>query len=149
MALVRSDPFREVDRLFQSLYGPGGSTKPLAMPMDAYRQGNKFFIELDLPGVSPDSTDITVEGDTLTIKAERPQREMPEGVELVVAERPRGTFVRQILLGENLDTDSIEARYETGVLSLAIPVAEHAQPRRIQIQHEEVRSQLDSAGANV
>lgn len=146
MALVHSDPFREIDRLFQSLYGPrpDGTSRPLTMPMDAYRQGGKFLIELDLPGVSADATEITVEGDTLTIKAERHAREMPDGVELVISERPRGTFVRQVLLGENLDTDRIEARFDSGVLSIAIPVAEHAKPRRIEIKQSDSPTELRS-----
>ncbi len=144
MALVRSDPFRDVDRFFQQLWGSqnGGSNRPLAMPMDAFRKDDSFLIRLDLPGVSVDSVDLTVEDNVLTIKAERPAPPTSEDVELVIAERPYGTFTRQVFLGTNLDTEHIRAEYEAGVLTLAIPVAEHAKPRRIAVTERADRQTL-------
>ncbi|HVX20251.1 MAG TPA: Hsp20/alpha crystallin family protein [Acidimicrobiales bacterium] len=133
MALVRSDPFRDVDRLFQQLWGPQGGARPMGMPMDAYRKDDAFLLRLDLPGVSIDSVDLTVEDNVLTIRAERPAPPAADGIEPVIAERPFGTFTRQIMLGANLDTDHIRAEYAAGVLTLSIPVAEHAKPRRIEI----------------
>jgi HSP20 family protein len=132
MALVRFEPFREIDRLFQSAYGASG-LRPMAMPMDARRVGDRFLIELDLPGVDVERIEVSVEGDTLTVTAERPQRPIAEGTESLIAERPMGTFRRQVFLGENLDTANIEAEYRDGVLSVTIPVAEHAKPRRIEV----------------
>jgi HSP20 family protein len=144
MALVRTDPFREVDRLFQQLLaGPNGA-RSLAMPMDAYRKDDSFLIRVDLPGVSPDSVDLTVEENVLTIKAERPAPPVSDGVEAVITERPYGTFVRQVFLGTNLDTDHIRAEYEAGVLTLAIPVAEHAKPRRIEVTTRPEHQQLSA-----
>jgi HSP20 family protein len=144
MALVRSDPFRDVDRLFQQLWaGQNGSvSRPLAMPMDAFRKDDSFLIRLDLPGVRVESVDLTVEDNVLTIRAERPAPPASEDVELVIAERPFGTFTRQVFLGTNLDTEHIRAEYEAGVLTLAIPVAEHAKPRRIEVTERADRQQL-------
>jgi len=135
MALVRSDPFRDVDRLFQQLWGEqgGNGSRALTMPMEAYRKDDSFLIRLDLPGVSADAVELTVEENVLTIKAERPAPPASERVEVVIAERPYGTFTRQVFLGTNLDTEHIRAEYEAGVLTLAIPVAEHAKPRRIEV----------------
>lgn len=133
MALVRSDPFREVDRLFQQLASSQNGSRSMAMPMDAYRKGDSFLIRLDLPGVAADSVDLTVEDNVLTIKVERPAPPMSDGVESVIVERPYGTFTRQMFLGTNLDTEHIRAEYEAGVLTLVIPVAEHAKPRRIEV----------------
>ncbi len=144
MALVRSDPFRDVDRFFQQLWtGQNGSgNRPLAMPMDAFRKDDSFLIRLDLPGVSAESVDLTVEDNVLTIKAERPAPPASENVELVIGERPYGTFTRQVFLGTNLDAEHIRAEYEAGVLTLAIPVAEHAKPRRIEVTERADRQQL-------
>ena len=144
MALVRSDPFRDVDRLFQQFWGvPNGSgSRPMAMPMDAYRKDDSFLIRLDLPGVKADGVELTVEDNVLTIKAERPAPPATDGVESVIAERPFGTFTRQVLLGNNLDTENIRALYEAGVLTLMIPVAEHAKPRRIEISEQLDRQEL-------
>lgn len=133
MALVRSDPFRDVDRLFQQLWGPQGRSGILSMPMDAFRQDGSFLIRLDLPGVDADSIELTVEDHVLTIHAERPAPPEAGGAETVVAERPYGTFTRQVFLGSNLDTERIEAEYDAGVLTLVVPVAEHAKPRRIPV----------------
>jgi len=146
MALVRSDPFRDVDRLLQQLWGgpPGNGQRPLTMPMDAFRKDDSFLIRLDLPGVAADGVDLTVEDNVLTIKAERPIPPASDGVESVIAERPYGTFVRQVFLGTNLDTENIRAEYEAGVLTLVIPVAEHAKPRRIEVTEKADRQQLSA-----
>jgi HSP20 family protein len=133
MTLVRSDPFREVDRLFQQLLAGQSGARSMAMPMDAYRKDDSFLIRLDLPGLSVDSVDLTVEENVLTIKAERPVPPVSEDVEPVISERPYGTFTRQVFLGTNLDTEHIRAEYEAGALTLVIPVAEHAKPGRIEV----------------
>ncbi|MDX3186976.1 Hsp20/alpha crystallin family protein [Streptomyces sp. MN03-5084-2B] len=132
--LMRTDPFRELDRLTQQVLGTAGTwSKPAAMPMDAYRAGDEFVVCFDLPGVAPDAIDLDIERNVLTVKAER--RPLPGGddVEMHVSERPLGVFSRQLFLGESLDTDRIAADYEAGVLTLRIPVAEKAKPRRIEI----------------
>jgi len=136
MALVRSDPFRDMDRLLQQLWGGGPAialARPLAMPMDAYRKDGSFVIQMDLPGVRADSIDLTVEENVLTVKAERPAPPSSEDVDAVISERPYGRFTRQVFLGENLDSGNIRADYDAGVLMLSIPVAEHAKPRRIEV----------------
>ncbi|MDA8342219.1 MAG: Hsp20 family protein [Actinomycetota bacterium] len=133
MALVRSDPFRDLDRVVQQLWGPAAAVRPLSMPMDAHRRGDRFLVQLDLPGMDPDGIELTVEDNVLTIRAERPAPEPDGDVETLVAERPHGTFTRQLVLGENLDTEHIEAEYHAGVLTLGIPVAEAAKPRRIPV----------------
>ncbi|CCW13261.1 18 kDa antigen [Rhodococcus aetherivorans] len=127
--LMRTDPFRELDRFAQQVLGT--AARPAVMPMDAWREGDKFVVEFDLPGVAEDSLDLDVERNVLTVHAERPARDQSQ--EMVVAERPRGVFSRQLFLGENLDTDNIEATYDAGVLRLTIPVAEKAKPRKIEI----------------
>lgn len=135
MALVRTDPFREFDRLAQQLWA-GRSSAPasvVSMPLDAYRKEDRFLVQLDLPGMNPESIELTVEDNVLSVKAERLSPWTTEGVETLVAERPYGTFVRQMFLGDNLDTEHIEAHYEAGVLTLSIPVAPHAKPRRIAV----------------
>jgi HSP20 family protein len=128
--LMRTDPFRDLDRLTQQVFGT--ATRPAAMPIDAYRRGEEFIVELDLPGVQPDSIDLTIEKNVLTVHAER-RRDGTEGVELLVGERPHGTFSRQLFLGDTLDTDAIQADYVDGVLTLRLPVAERAKPRRVEI----------------
>lgn len=148
MALVRSDPFRDVDRLFQQLWGNGNGggngARAMAMPMDAYRKADSFLIRLDLPGISADSIDMTVEENVLTIKAERPAPPRSDDIESVIAERPYGTFARQVFLGTNLDTENIRADYEAGVLSLSIPVADHAKPRRIEVSSRSDKQELST-----
>ena len=130
--LMRTDPFRELDRLTQQALGTSGTlARPSAMPMDAWRDGDTFHVEFDLPGVDPASIDLDVERNVVTIKAERPLR--ASDADLIAAERPRGVFSRQLILGDNLDTEHIEASYDTGVLTLNIPVAEQAKPRKISI----------------
>lgn len=128
--LMRTDPFRELDRLAQQAFGT--MSRPAAMPMDAYRNGDTFLVQFDLPGVNPDAVELTVEKNVLTVRAER-TKPSSEGVEMLVSERPQGTFTRQMFLGETLDTDKIEARYDAGVLTLTIPVAEQAKPRKVEI----------------
>jgi HSP20 family protein len=128
--LMRTDPFRELDRLTQQVLGT--AARPAAMPMDAYRHGDSFYICLDLPGIDPGSIDLTVEQNVLTIRAERsPAR--ADGAQLIVAERPYGVYTRQVFLGETLDADRIGADYAAGVLTLTIPVRESAKPRNIEV----------------
>jgi len=130
--LMRTDPFRELDRLSQQLLGNvGTSSRPAVMPMDAWRDGDEFIVEFDLPGVDPSSVDLDVERNVLTVKAERPA--LNGDRESIAAERPRGVFSRQLFLGDNLDTERVQANYGGGVLSLRIPVAEKAKPRKITI----------------
>ncbi|WP_203227192.1 Hsp20/alpha crystallin family protein [Streptomyces cyaneogriseus] len=136
--LMRTDPFRELDRLTQQVFG---SARPGAMPMDAYRSGDDFLVHFDLPGIDPETIELDVERNVLNVRAER-RSPAPEGAEVLVAERPTGTFTRQLFLGETLDTDRIDASYEAGVLTLRIPVAEQAKPRRIQITGGAGRKQL-------
>jgi HSP20 family protein len=130
--LMRTDPFRELDRLTQQVLGTDGTlARPSVMPMDAWRDGDTFQVEFDLPGVDSDSIDIDVERNVVTVKAERPPR--ASDAEAIAAERPRGVFSRQLILGDNLDTEHIAASYERGVLTLQIPVAEKAKPRKVPV----------------
>jgi len=139
--LMRTDPFREFDRVAQQAFGT--RVRPAAMPIDAYRQGDEFIVQFDLPGVDASSIDLTVEKDVLTVHAER-RRSETEGVELLVGERPHGTFSRQLFLGEALDSDRIAATYADGVLTLRLPVAEKAKPRRVPINVEKTQTAIDS-----
>jgi HSP20 family protein len=130
--LMRTDPFRELDRITQQVFGTNGTlARPAVMPMDAWRDGDTFHVEFDLPGIAPDSIDLDVERNVVTVKAETPARD--GDTELIAAERPRGVFSRQLILGDNLDTEHIAASYDAGVLTLQIPVAEQAKPRKIAI----------------
>ncbi|MCM2577286.1 Hsp20/alpha crystallin family protein [Streptomyces meridianus] len=128
--LMRTDPFRDLDRLTRQIFDT--ANRPAAMPMDAYRAGEEFVVHFDLPGVDPESVDIDVERNVLTVRAER-RSPAPEGAQTVVTERPAGTASRQLFLGDSLDTERIDASYDAGVLTLRIPVAEQAKPRRIRI----------------
>jgi HSP20 family protein len=128
--LMRTDPFRDLDRITQQMFGT--AARPAFMPMDAWRSGDVFHIEFDLPGVSTDSIDLDVERNVLTVRAERSQANN-DGAEMIAAERPRGVFSRQIILGDNLNLDAVEATYNDGVLHLTVPVAEKAKPRKISI----------------
>ena len=137
MSVIRFDPFRDLDRLAEQMFGGGsrgGSAR--SFPMDAYRRGEQFFVHLDLPGVDPDSIDLTTEQNVLTIRAER-RFNTHEEDEIIVNERQQGTFSRQLFLSEALDAENIQATYEQGVLTLEIPVAERAKPRRIQVSRGE------------
>jgi HSP20 family protein len=137
--LMRTDPFRELDRLAQQFFGVNGTTaRPAVMPMDAYRSGNDYVVQFDLPGVAPDSIDLDVERNVLTVKAERTPA-YAEGDEVQVSERPRGTFSRQLFLGDTLDADHIQANYDAGVLTLRVPIAEQAKPRKITISGSEAK----------
>ena len=128
--LMGTDPFRELDRLTQQVFGT--AARPAFMPMDAWRDGDTFHIEFDLPGVRADSIDLDVERNVLTVSANRPTRD--GNVELIANERPSGVFSRQLILGDNVDLDKISASYHDGVLSLEVPVAEKAKPRKIAIE---------------
>jgi HSP20 family protein len=140
MVLMRTDPFRDLDRWTQQVLGT--AARPAVMPMDAWRDGDQFIVEFDLPGVNPDSLDLNVERNALTVHAERPA--LDQNREMLSAERPRGVFSRQLFLGENLDTDKIEASYHDGVLRLTIPVAEKAKPRRIEISHNGQKTAINA-----
>ena len=128
--LMRTDPFRDLDRLTEAMFGTTG--RPAVMPMDAYRSKDTFYVHLDLPGVDADSIDLTVEQNVLTVRAER-RSVVEDGSEPLVSERTTGVFSRQLFLGETLDVDNLSANYDAGVLTIKIPVAEQAKPRRISI----------------
>jgi HSP20 family protein len=130
--LMRTDPFRQLDRFAEQVLGSQGTvSRPSVMPMDAWRDGDTFLIEFDLPGVDPDSIDLDVERNVITVHAERPGP--GRDVELLASERPRGVFSRQLVLGDNLDVENVAAHYEAGVLTLRVPVAAQAKPRKILI----------------
>jgi HSP20 family protein len=127
--LMRFDPFRDLDRLSEQVWRTA-RTQP--MPMDAYRQGDHVVVHVDLPGVPASSIDLTVEKNVLTITAERSwSRE--EGVEVLAAERAQGKVSRQLFLGEGLDLEHVGATYDDGVLTVRIPVAEQAKPRKVEV----------------
>jgi HSP20 family protein len=131
MLMRSTDPFRDFDRLAQQLLGAGTTSRPAVMPMDAWRQGDSFVVEFDLPGVRPETLDIDVERNVLTVKAERTRTN--GDWEMLAAERPNGLFSRQLVLGDDVDLEHVKADYEAGVLRLTIPVAEKAKPRKIEI----------------
>jgi HSP20 family protein len=139
--LMRTDPFREFDRLTQQLFN--ASQRPTAMPIDAYRKDDWFYVHFDLPGVRADQVELTVERNVLTVRAERTGA-TDEGVELIAAERPQGVFTRQLFLGDTLDTDKLEADYDAGVLTVRIPVAEQAKPRRVEISDSDERRRISA-----
>ena len=134
--LMRTDPFRELDRLTQQVFGT--TARPAAMPMDAYREGENFYVKFDLPGIKLDSIDLTVEQNVLTVRAQR-DNSPPEGTEMIVSERPAGTFTRQVFLGQTLDSEHITADYTAGVLTLSIPVHDSAKPRRVEISTQDTK----------
>ncbi len=138
--LMRTDPFRDLDRFTQQVFGT--AARPAVMPMDAWRDGEAFVVEFDLPGVSADSLDLDVERNTLTVHAERAPRD--ETQEMVASERPTGMFSRQLFLGDNLDTEKIDAKYEDGVLRLTIPVAEKAKPRKVAITNSHQKREINA-----
>jgi len=141
MAVMRFDPFRDLDRLTEQMLGvPVGSTRaPRFMPMDLYRSGDHYVLHADLPGVDPGSVDVSVDNGTLTVRAERSGR-TEESVEWLTSERFTGSYMRQLTLGEGVDADRIAATYENGVLTVTIPMAEKAKPRRIQIDTNTVQT---------
>ena len=130
MTVLRFDPFQEFDRLSRQMLG--GGRGPRSMPMEAYRRGDQFFIHLDLPGVNPDDLQLTVERNVVAVRAER-RPFWQQGDEVLVDETPQGSFSRQLFLGDNLDAGHLEASYDQGILTLTIPVAEQAKPRRVEI----------------
>jgi HSP20 family protein len=146
--LMRTDPFRDLDRLTQQVFGtatPGTWSRPTAMPMDAYRSGDEFVVHFDLPGVTPDAVDIDVDRNVLTVKAERRPLTADGDVEMQVSERPLGVFSRQLFLGDTLDAEQIRASYENGVLTLRLPVAERAKPRKVSIMSgDEGRKEINA-----
>ncbi|MGW5437083.1 Hsp20/alpha crystallin family protein [Nocardia asteroides] len=138
--LMRTDPFRDLERWTQQAFGT--AAQPAAMPMDAWRDGDEFFVEFDLPGIDPDSLDLDVERNVVTVRASR--QGLDANRSMIAAERPRGVFSRQLFLGESLDTDRIRADYRNGVLRLSIPVAEKAKPRKIEIAHDREPAAIDA-----
>lgn len=141
--LMRTDPFRDLDRLVQQVAGT--PARPAAMAMDAYRNNDTFLVQFDLPGVSTESIDLTVEKNVLTVHAERSRPVESDGIEMVAAERPQGTFSRQLFLGDTLDPERIEAEYATGVLTLKIPIAERAKPRKVEVRSvDEAKVAIDA-----
>ncbi|MEU4998091.1 Hsp20/alpha crystallin family protein [Streptomyces sp. NPDC021622] len=142
--LMRTDPFRELDRLAQQMLSPGTWSRPSAMPMDAYQKDDEYVIVFDLPGVSPEAIDIDVERNMLTVKAERRPAKDTDNVQMELSERPLGVFSRQIMLADTLDTESIAADYDAGVLTVRIPIAEHAKPRKVTIESRGDRKEISS-----
>jgi HSP20 family protein len=132
--VLRFDPFRDIDRMAEQLLGvPAGSARaPRFMPMDLYRSGDHYVLHADLPGIDPGSVDVSVENKTLTIKAERSER-TEDGVQWISSERFAGSFMRQIALGDGIDTEKISATYANGVLTVTLPVADRAKPRKVSI----------------
>jgi HSP20 family protein len=138
--LMRTDPFRELDRLTSQLLGTAATgtwSRPNPMPMDAWREGDQFVVCFDLPGVTKDAIELDIERNVLTVKAERRPVATDEKTEMEVSERPLGAFSRQLFLGDTLDAEHISADYTAGVLTLRIPVAEAAKPRKIEITSSE------------
>jgi HSP20 family protein len=127
--LMRFDPFREFDRLAPDRWSAG---RLPVMPMDAYREGDQFVVHFDLPGVDADSINLTVEKNVLTVTAER-RWERADGIDVLASERPQGNFSRQLFLGDGLDPDRVDASYDNGVLTVRIPVADQAKPRKVEI----------------
>jgi HSP20 family protein len=129
MMLMRTDPFRDLDRLTQQMLGT--TARPAVMAMDAWRTGDKFVVEFDLPGIEVNSIDLSVERNVLTVRADRRPQERAK--EMIAAERPRGLFSRQLMLGDTLETENVGASYQDGVLRLEFPIAEAAKPRKITV----------------
>lgn len=144
--LVRFDPFNELDRLTDKLFNGSWTKSASAMPLDAYKHGDEFIVNVDIPGVDPESIEVTINEDTLTITAER-KWQPAEDDYVAFAERPHGKFTRQLFLGEALDQEKLKAHYENGVLTLRIPVAQSAKPRRIPIISKRGDKQLVEAQA--
>lgn len=144
--MLRFDPFRDLDRMTEQLLGAqagSGARVPRFMPMDLYRSGDHYVLHADLPGIDPGSVDVNVDNGTLTIRAERSGR-TEQDVQWLTSERFTGTFQRQLSLGEGIDSDGITAAYDNGVLSVTIPVAEKAKPRRIEVAASSERTVIES-----
>ena len=133
--MLRFDPFRDLDRFAEQVLGtPAGTARaPRFMPMDLYRSGDHYVLHADLPGIDPGSVDLSVDGGTLTIQAERTARPDDESVQWLASERFSGRYQRQMSLGDDIDSARIQATYHNGVLTVTIPVAERAKPRRIEV----------------
>jgi HSP20 family protein len=142
--LMRTDPFRDLDRVAQELLGT--RARPAAMPIDAFRRGDEFVVQFDMPGVRADAFELTVERNVLTVHAQR-GRDNGDDVELLIGERPHGTFSRQLFLGETLDTDRMEAEYHDGVLTIRLPVKEQAKPRRVEIRSGGSSTPIDTTSS--
>ena len=142
--MLRFDPFRDLDRLTEQVLGaPAGSARaPRFMPMDLYRAGDHYVLHADLPGVDPGSIDVSVDGGTLTIRAERTAR-TEESVQWVASERFSGRYMRQLALSDDVDSGAIDATYENGVLTVTLPVAERAKPRKIQVAARGERQMIE------
>lgn len=138
--LMRTDPFRDLDRLAQHLMGSGTWSRPAPIPMDAYRDGDTFVLAFDIPGVSPEAIDVDLDRTTLTVKAER--RPRADDVTMELSERQLGVFARRIVLADTLDTEHIRADYDAGVLTLRIPVTERAEPRKIAVNDASGRKEI-------
>lgn len=145
--LMRFDPFRELDAVAQLLTRQGGTMRSLAMPMDAYRDGDQFIVNIDLPGVDPEEIDLSLERNELTVRAER-QWEPQEHQQVLIAERPQGEFTRQLFLGDSLDGDGMRASYDKGVLTLTIPVAEQAKPRKVEVSAAETSQPVEAGSTS-
>jgi HSP20 family protein len=145
MALMRFDSFRDFDRLAEQMLGT--TTRPRTMPLAAWRRKDEFFVHIDLPGVRRDDVELTVERNVVTVRAER-RPEYEEGDEVIVDERPLGTFTRQLFLGDNLDANKLSADYDRGLLMLTIPVSEESKPRRIPLGGQRQQQLTDSDSAN-
>ena len=138
------DPFRDLDRLAASMLD--SRQGPRVMPIDLHRDGDHYVLSADLPGVDPGSVDVDIDGQLLTIRAERTLRS-DEQAQWLVRERPSGSFLRQLTLGDGLDTAGISAHYENGVLSVVIPVSEQAKPRKVEVQAASRGEQAVTAGS--
>lgn len=143
--LMRTDPFRDLERFTQEAFGR--TTRNTFMPMDAYRSGDKYVVHFDMPGVDVSSIELTVEKNALTVSAER-HWPVTDDIQVVVSERPEGKFSRQLLLGEGLDAERVAASYDDGVLTVTIPVAEQAKPRRIEVSSGGGKAQTIEASAS-
>lgn len=141
--LLKFDPFRDFDRMFDQAIGNGLTRRP-SFPMDAYRRGDAFIVHFDLPGVDPDSIDLEVERNVLTVTAQR-RWEPQEGDDVIANERVQGSFRRQLLLGDSLNSDAIAANYENGVLTLTVPIAEKAKPRKVEIQRQGSKQAIEAS----
>ena len=145
MMLLRFDPFRDLDRLTQQLWQqPLG--RPSIMPMDCYRDGDRVVVHFDLPGVEPGGLDVTVDRNVLTVSAQR-NWQPPDTQQVIAAERPSGSFQRQVCLSDGLDTEHVEARYDNGVLKVSIPIADEAKPRKIEIGSGSDAKAIDAPAA--
>jgi HSP20 family protein len=140
--MLMLDPFRQLDRLAEQVLGT--VAHPAAMPMDAWREGDEYIVALDLPGVDVDSIDLSVDKNALTVRAER-KSPFGKDTEPVAAERARGVFSRQLILGDAMEMENVKASYDAGVLTLRIPVAAQAEPRKIEIETKEGQQQINAA----